>query len=1057
MMGHPRAHLIRLSRDNAWRLYLMAGALVLILYYLVPPFKGSGLLFNAIGLSSGVAILVGLRMNAPSERRAWLFFAAGQFVFVAGDAFYYGYDAVFHKDVPFPSVGDFFYLAVYPAIVAGLLILIRRRSTGGNRNSLIDALILTIGLALLSWVFLISPYTHDASLGILEKVVSIAYPAMDVLLLAVAIRLSVDGGLSRPSLRLLVLSTVCLLTTDAILGLLTLNGGYQEGGLLDTGWAAYYLLWGAAALHSSMRGIGEPVPDRHDRVTWRRLAMLTAASLTAPAVQAIQALRGAPLDLPVMVLSSAALFCLVVARMAGLVRGTERSALREKSLREAARALVGATSRDEVRDAALRSMLTLAGRGHDIRLTYLSPNGQLRARYLDEDGERVEWSLKASDMVVLDARQLRGRGSLLMDLDGSPLRQSLQLPAIDRHAMAFPLFFKDQLRGLVFVAGPEEFPTPMRNALQTLTVQISLALESAILTEDLHRRTSEARFQSLVQNASDVIMVVEPDLTLKYVSPSVERVLGYKTEALQGRRLTELLHPHEEDKVAPVLGDAIGGPQAGFEMVECRLRHYEGTWLHFEILRTNLLGDPNVSGVVLNARDVSERKEFEQQLRHQAFHDPVTNLANRALFADRVQHALARQTRDAGGLAVIFIDLDDFKVINDSLGHAAGDKVLAEVGRTLNQCVRTMDTVARFGGDEFAVLLEDTQSTEEVAEIADRILEALEGAIDVDGKEVYIRASMGMAILEGEDAMTSAADELMRNADVAMYMAKREGKGHYRVFEPEMHASVVERLELKGSLQRAIERGELEVHYQPIIEIPGERVAGFEALVRWKRSEGRMVSPADFIPLAEETGLIVPLGGWVLKEACRQARFLQDMFPTYPLLTMSVNLSAKQLSQPGLVAAVEQALTEFDLDPATLTLEMTESVLMSDTEVTLSRLQELKRLGVRIALDDFGTGYSSLSYLSRFPVDVLKIDRSFVNTIDGEGEESALAAAIVKLGEALHLRTVAEGIELPAQLDRLVELGCVLGQGFYFGRPMHIDALIEYLSPNLTGSQSKDD
>jgi diguanylate cyclase (GGDEF)-like protein/PAS domain S-box-containing protein len=1056
-MTPPRLHFLRFSKENAWRLYMMVGAAVLFLYYVVPPFKGSGLLFNAIGLSSGLMILLGLRFNSPAERRAWHFFAAGQFLFVAGDAFYYGYDAVFHRDVPFPSVGDFFYLAVYPAIVAGLWILIRRRSPVGNRNSLIDALIITIGLALLSWVFLISPYTHDFSLSILEKAVSIAYPSMDVLLLAVAIRLSVDGGLSRPSLRMMVLSTVALLTTDAILGLLTLSGGYQEGGLLDTGWAAYYLLWGAAALHPSMREIDEPVPDKHDRVTLRRLVLLTVASLMAPAVQAIQALRGAPLDLPVMVFSSAALFCLVVARMAGLVRVTERSALRERKLREAARALVGASSRDEVRDAALRSMLLLAGPGHDTRITYLSPGGELRGRYLDEEEERVEWSLKASDMVVLNARELRGRGSLLIDLHKNPLTESLRLRTDRRHAIGFPLFFKDQLRGLVFVAGTDEFSTPMRDALQTLAVQISLALESAILTEDLHRRTSEARFQSLVQNSSDVIMVVDPDLTLKYASPSVERVLGHRPDTLEGRKLSEFLHPHEEDRVAPLLGDPIGGPQSGFELFECKLRNAEGAWQHFEILRTNLLGDPNVAGIVLNVRDISERKEFEQQLRHQAFHDSVTNLANRALFTDRVQHALARQTRDAGGLAVIFIDLDDFKVINDSLGHAAGDMVLAEVGRTLLQCVRSMDTVARFGGDEFAVLLEDTQSPEEVAEIADRILEALEGAIDVEGKEVFIRASIGMAILEGEDAMTSAADELMRNADVAMYMAKREGKGQYRVFEPQMHANVVEHLELKGSLQRAIERGELEVHYQPIIEIPEERTAGFEALVRWNRDGHGMVSPADFIPLAEETGLIVPLGTWVLREACRQAKFLQEMFVSHPPLTMSVNLSAKQLQQPGLVAAVEAALAEADLDPATLTLEMTESVLMTDTELTLARLNELKDLGVRIALDDFGTGYSSLSYLSRFPVDVLKIDRSFVSTIDGAGEESALAAAIVKLGEALHLRTVAEGIELPAQLDRLVDLGCVMGQGFYFGRPMHIDALIDYMSPTLAGTPSKDD
>ena len=1048
---------IRPLRENAWRLYLLGGSLVLFLYYTIPPFKGSGLVFNLIGLSSGFAILIGLRLNEPSQRRAWIFFAAGQFLFVSGDAFYYGYTSLFHKEVPFPSPADFFYLAVYPALVAGLLILIRRRSPIGNRKALIDALIITIGVSLLSWVFLISPYTHDASLSLLDKLVSIAYPAMDVLLLAVAVRLSVEGGKTRTSLRLMLLGIVALLTTDTILGLLTLGGGYQEGGLLDSGWAAYYLLWGAAALHSSMREIDAPMPERSDRVTWRRLLLLSTASLAAPGVQAVQGLRGAPMDLPVMVMSSAALFCLVVARMAGLVRDTERSALREKALRRASRALVGAASRDEVRDAALRSMLTLVGTKNTVRLAYLVPSGELRGRYLDENDERVEWPLKASDVVVLNARELRANGSLFVALEDSPLRQSMKLPDQCEYAVVFPLFFREQLRGLVFIAGEEEFSAATRDAMQTLAVQISLALESAILTEDLLRRSSEARFQSFVQNASDVIMVIDPELTLKYVSPSVERVLGYGVSRLQGTRLTEFLHPHELDRVVSMLHDPNGVAQPNFEHIECRLRNAEGTWLYFEILKTNLLHDPNVEGIVLNARDISERKEFEQQLRHQAFHDPVTNLANRALFADRVQHALARQTRDAGGLAVMFIDLDDFKVINDSLGHAAGDEVLRYVGRKLITCVRTIDTVARFGGDEFAILLEDTRSPEEVAEIADRVLEALEGALDVDGTEVFIRASMGIAILEAEDAMTSAADELMRNADVAMYQAKREGKGQYRVFEPEMHANVVERMELKGSLQRAIERGELEVHYQPIISLPDERVSGFEALARWPRPGARTVSPVEFIPLAEETGLIIPLGSWVLRVACTQARVLQEKFPMDPPLSMSVNISAKQLQQPGIVDSVEAALAESGLDPATLTLEMTESVLLSDTDLTLAKLNQLKQIGVRIALDDFGTGYSSLSYLSRFPVDVLKIDRSFVSTVDGLGEESALAGAIVKLGEALRLRTVAEGIELPAQLDRLVELGCVMGQGFYFGKPMHIDDLIDHMSLLLAGSSGNDE
>ncbi|MGH2735578.1 MAG: putative bifunctional diguanylate cyclase/phosphodiesterase [Actinomycetota bacterium] len=1039
-----------LVRD-AWVLYLCLGGLLLACYYLVPAVKGNGLLFNAVGLSSAVAIIVGVRRHRPPSKAAWYLFAVGQIFFVTGDAFYYGYDALFGHDVPFPSLGDVFYLSVYPALIAGLLIVIRRRTPGGNRNGLIDALIVTVGLALLSWVFLMAPYAHDSTLTFLEKLVSIAYPMMDVCLLAVAIRLAVEGGLSKPSLRLLVLSILALLTTDAILGLLTLNGGYQEGGLLDIGWALYYLLWGAAALHPSMRELEEPVPSPQHKLTWGRLLLLTLASLMTAVVRTIQMLRGEATDEPVLLVASVALHLLVVARMVGLVRDAARAAARERGLREAARDLVAATGRDEVLDAALRSLEALVGGRQEVRVAVLRPSGELQARAIDAEGP-LQWTVKASDVTTLDAEALRSSGTLEVTVSGSRLPEALRLAEDSVHALAFPLFVREQLRGLVFVAGEEEFSSELRDALQTLSVQIALALESAILAEEVHTRRSEKRFRSLVQHSSDLIAVVEADTSIKYVSPSVQRVLGYEVEELAGRRFSELMYPQDRDSALTLVTDRLDGGIVQGDVVECRLRHANGTWLYFEILHTNLLQDPNVEGIVLNARDVSERKSFESQLRHQAFHDPVTNLANRALFTDRVEHALARMTRDAGGIALLFIDLDDFKVINDSLGHAAGDAVLAEIGQKLKRCVRPMDTVARFGGDEFSVLLEDVERLDEVADIADRILEVLDEPVRVDEKEVFIGASIGIATLDSEDALTSAADELMRNADVAMYMAKREGKRQYRVFEPEMHASVLDRLELKGALQRAIERGELELHYQPIVSLAEQSVNALEALVRWRHPERGLIPPGEFIPVAEESGLIGALGRWVLKEACKQARFLQDLFPSSPRLTMSVNLSVKQLSQAGLIEEVAGAIADSGIDPSTLVLEITESVLVSDRDTTIERLNDLKRLGVRLAVDDFGTGYSSLSYLSRFPVDALKIDRSFVNQLGRGTESSALAAAIVRIGETLNLHTVAEGIETPDQLEVLQGLGCSFGQGFLFARPMSLDGTVEFLAAKFAAA-----
>jgi diguanylate cyclase (GGDEF)-like protein/PAS domain S-box-containing protein len=1032
---------------NAWVAYLGIGAAMVAAYFLMPGVRHNGLMFNLIGLSPAVAIVVGIHRHRPAARVPWYLLALSQVLFVIGDVFWYGYDALYGHLPPFPSLGDVFYLSVYPFAMAGLLILIRRRSPGGNRSGLIDAMIITVGLALCSWAFVIAPYARDPSLTIVQKAVSIAYPAMDVGLLAVAVRLAVDGGLSKASLRMLLLGIIPLIVTDSIYSLLTLNGAFDTGGLLDLGWAAYYLLLGAAGLHPSMRDLDQPVPSAHHTLTWSRLALLTAASLMAPAVRTIQVLRGESPTETVLIGSTVALFVLVVARMAGLVRDRERAASRERALREAARDLVSATSREDVLDAALPSLQALVGDECAVRVTVLEPSGEIRAWMEDADGPTT-WTVEAPDVTPLDAEQLRAQGVLAVDPVDARTRYGLRLPSNADHGLVFPLFVREQLRGMVFVAGEGDFAGEVRDTLQMMSVQTALALESAILAETVHTRRSEARFRSLVQHSSDLITVIEADTTIRYVSPSVQRVLGHDIDDWIGKRFYELMHPHDRDRVVALLANSVEGLAQG-EVAETRLRHARGTWLHFEILHTNLLQDENVAGIVLNARDVSERKAFEGQLRHQAFHDPVTRLANRALFTDRVDHALARTTRDSGGLAVIFTDLDDFKVVNDSLGHAAGDTLLQQVGHRLRSSVRTMDTVARFGGDEFAVLIEDVTRLENVAAIADKILEALTAPFVIDDKEVFIGASMGIATIDADGALTSASDVLMRNADVAMYMAKRQGKGHYRVFEPDMHASVLERLELKGALQRAIERGELELNYQPIVSLDDGQVRGFEALARWRHPERGLVPPAEFIPIAEETGMIGVLGRWVLEEACNQSKRIQQLVPRTPPLTMNVNVSVRQLSQASLVSEVAEIMAASEIDPATVTLEITESVLLNDDETTISTLRELKGLGVQLAVDDFGTGYSSLSYLSKFPVDCLKIDRSFVSKLSDGAEGSALAAAIVRIGETLKLRTVAEGIERTDQLEALRRINCGLGQGYLFARPMPFEELVAFLGGTL--------
>jgi diguanylate cyclase (GGDEF)-like protein len=443
---------------------------------------------------------------------------------------------------------------------------------------------------------------------------------------------------------------------------------------------------------------------------------------------------------------------------------------------------------------------------------------------------------------------------------------------------------------------------------------------------------------------------------------------------------------------------------------------------------------------VLAARDnlrlLAERAAQEERFRHEALHDALTGLANRSLLHDRAEHALIRARRQQQlPLALIFLDLDNFKTVNDSLGHATGDALLVEAARRLLACVRATDTVARLGGDEFAILIEDPVETYGCRLITERILATLAHPYVIEGRHIFAGASLGVAAVGDADT----ADDLLRNADVAMYMAKSHGKGQCVFFEPEMRTVALERMEIETDLRRAIETGQFVLHYQPIVILETGEITGVEALVRWQHPRRGLLMPGQFIALAEESGLIVPLGAWVLREACRQARVWHDRFasrdPGTPPLAMTVNISARQLHTPQLVVDVGIALEESRIDPHALILELTESVLTEQTPAVLATLQSLKALGVRLAIDDFGTGYSSLSYLQRFPIDILKIAKPFVDEVGKETGRQGLAQAIINLGSTLAVRTIAEGIEQPDQRSQLRALGCELGQGYHFSRP----------------------
>ncbi len=567
--------------------------------------------------------------------------------------------------------------------------------------------------------------------------------------------------------------------------------------------------------------------------------------------------------------------------------------------------------------------------------------------------------------------------------------------------------------------------------LVLLGLQLYWISRRSIITEErrtLERRTEE-RVRALVENSSDVITVVAPDLTVRWQSPSVARTLGLAVEDVIGRRLTSLVHPDDTRGLEKQLASVTSSGGVATETV--RFRHADGGWRHLEVVAESRLNDPAIEGLVLSMRDISERKGLEDELRRRAFHDSLTGLANRALFEDRLAHALARARRHEHSVAVLFLDLDDFKTINDSLGHSSGDELLSAVATRIADVARITDTAARLGGDEFAVLLELTDGNEEAERVARRLLEELAPPITVGDRELRVGASIGVAVSDG--GLT--VDEILRNADTAMYAAKEAGKGTVRVFETGMHKRVLDRLELSGELQHAIETGEMELDYQPIVELQRGRMVGCEALVRWAHPVRGRLSPAEFIDLAEDTGLIVPLGAWVLDSACAQAAEWQRRFADFDL-TVSVNVSTRQLRDPSFPGAVARAVEEHALEPGLLTLEITESLLPDDSDRIITLLKNLKNVGVRVAVDDFGTGYSALSRLQAYPVDVLKIDRSFVTGMEQDAGKAQLVRGIVNLADSLHLSIVAEGIERYGQLDRLRRMRSPLGQGYLFSPPV---------------------
>jgi len=994
-------------------------------------------LWGLLGLGSAAAVVVGTIRNRPTHPIAWLVVGVGVMTFALGDITYDVLTKYMHELNPYPSLADVFYLATYLLLASGLILMVRsRRRRGGDAGAGLDAFIVTSGLGALSWIYLIEPYVHAIDMTMLQKITSIAYPLGDILLLCVLIRLVFGGGTRSMSVRLLVLGAVGVLGADCFYGWIQLHGSWKVGGPTDLGWVLFYVCWGTAALHPSMRDLTLERPWRPRHLSSATLVFLSASALVAPIALVLRDFYDVPTDGGVLAAVSALTITLVVVRLVGLARVQATDARREQTLRSFSEFLVVATDRASVWSAGVKAVL-------DIEAV-----GVVGCIVTASDSRRVEivaatWPAMVGRLVNVTSISARNDERTVVLVSGDAVGD------VSETTVWTQLVSSDlqDLHERILVAHDRPLPVDLRAILDGIVAQLCLALERVELAHVVNEAKNERRFRSMIQYSSDLITLLGTDLRVVYQSPSVKKILGRMPEEFRGMSLQELVHPDDVLTAQSQLTKVMTGGLGSTSAFEFRLENSDGEWRIVDGVVTNLLDEPDVGAIVLNGRDVTERRGLEQELNHLALHDTLTGLANRSLFFDRLSHAMDRRSRDHNQVAVLFLDLDDFKTVNDSFGHPAGDHLLVEVAKRLRTAIRPGDTVARFGGDEFAVLVEAGPMPETAQEVAGRIIEAVVPTFRVFNNDVTMRASVGIAITEH---LQDSPDDLLRDADLAMYVAKRNGKGRYEMYQPKMHEDALRRLETEVGIRDGLDSNEFEVFYQPLVNAHTGQLVAAEALVRWNHPKRGLLTPIDFISVAEATGLIVPLGEQVLLTAVAQTQEWRQSGVVDDDFYISVNLSAHQLQEADLVDVVARALEDTGLPPESLVLEVTETALIEDFDITVPRLLALRALGVRLAIDDFGTGYSSLSYLADLPINFVKIDKSFIDRMTPDAEGSAVVRGVIDLSQAMGFACVAEGVEQEAQRSILDELGCDYIQGFLFSRPKSsTDILVDFTKLRL--------
>jgi diguanylate cyclase (GGDEF)-like protein/PAS domain S-box-containing protein len=903
-----------------------------------------------------------------------------------------------------------------------------------------------------------------------QRFSSVAYPVGSLLILLTLSRLFAPGPPRGTSTALLTLGTVALLASDVAYDVIEYTGNYRYGALLDLGWLACFIAWGAAALHPSMAELTRPTRQRPPDPSPATMVALMLASLIPPFFLLARSYIHRDRVEGVIAVASGVLYLLMLSRLWDVAASHRRGLIRERVLRMAGAALASANSVEEIALAVRQAAADLLPGIPAERTAILAVReGDYLRRVPPAGSPPMPRSLEPVDLWLRLAEGSTPKYVSLAEIrnarygivPGAGLPDD-PVPEGYEGGLLCLLTLKDRpvgdpMIGLLGAFGERRALADLAGTLEILASQAALAVERVALTQEVVRQRGEALFRTLVQDASDVILIVDDDRKVRYATPSAADIFGDVT--VEGALLVNLVAPGVRGDVDRVLdlilalsaSEVSRGVSPGYLL---QIERLDGRMVVLEVHWSDLRLDATVGGLVLTLRDVTEQHQLEEELKHQAFHDALTGLPNRSLFAREAAGALDAARAVGRTAGVLFVDLDDFKVVNDTMGHGVGDELLVAVAARLTATVRQSDTAARLGGDEFALLIDDAADPEAVDAFAERIVAAFTEPFTLSEAKVLATATVGVATSGDSDDV----DELLRHADLALYAAKAAGKRRWRHYQPVLTSGMLRRREIQAALEDAVKCSGFTLVYQPIVALSSGEIAGFESLVRWPHPRWGMMLPGQFISLAEETGLIVPLGAWVLRQALSDMVRWRRELPPRPAQEpdssarppegphVSVNVSARQFRDPGFVESVRQALQASGLPPSALLIELTESLLLDGHDQIRADLNELKEIGVRLAIDDFGTGYSSLNYLLELPIDVLKIDKTFVTGIASSWRRHALVEGIVRLARTLEVEVIAEGIETETERELLAGMGCQLGQGYLLSVPVDAAAAAAMLS-----------